>query len=903
MLLFRLLFISIFIADTITLNAQKKGIDTNVLATWPSLTVAKICNSGNYIGYSVLAAGEYKIIVKSTNSDWQREFIHCVPHFTFSNDNKLFIFSKSRDTIGLLDLDKDSINYINQILSQEIFAQGNRSLIAYFIKSFPKELIIRDFSDGTVFKYSNVNRYTVSPNGNVLILQKETAEKDMFDVVYVDLISHQEISIGKYNNINDIFFDKKDKQMAFRTTSVINDSVVPVIRYYVYGSKNAEIIVSPFSAGMQGMSMSPGRHTFSKDGDKFFFYTRKNNLSSDRVNSLYNNADVNIWNYKDDSIKGLQRPALTLAVVNLSRKDTVLRLTQNHDDYFFDLNERNNGNLLLITSNSFGNQSEYKWRQSAIPDLYLVSSADGSRKLIKHHYLSGAKEFSPGCKYVVWYDKEKKNWYTYNIKRMTNTNITKDIKFPLYNDDDHPDFAGPAGIAGWLENENSVLIYDRYDIWKVNLDRNIPPSCLTNGYGRRNNIKLRYFNFNPTTDRSSHLYVIKSIDTLLLSAFNIKTKEGGFFKLIVGSHPVLSKLTMAPKSYYPWRRPEIQGWQKPLVPIKAKDANKYLVSQSSTKEFMNLYVTEDFIKFTQLTNITPQLNYNWYTSELINWKLSNGTASQGVLYKPEDFDKNKKYPVIFYYYEQLSDVLNEFIDPVLSSGQLNISWFASNGYLVFVPDVHYEIGYPGRSAYNTMISAAAFLSKYPWVNKKKMGLQGHSYGGFQTNYIISHTSLFAAAASSSGLSNVISSYGDMSLNGIERHQWFYEERQGRIGASLWKSPELYIENSAVFRTDKVKTPLLLMHNVKDGAVPFTQAAEWYSDLVRARKKVWMLSYNGEGHTIDEQRNQLDYTLRLQQFFDHYLKDKPAPIWMTHGINAESEKADSGLQFDTTGTKP
>ncbi len=292
----------------------------------------------------------------------------------------------------------------------------------------------------------------------------------------------------------------------------------------------------------------------------------------------------------------------------------------------------------------------------------------------------------------------------------------------------------------------------------------------------------------------------------------------------------------------------------------------------------------------------PEQKYNWLTSELYTFKTLDGISELGVLHKPENFDPAKKYPVIVQYYETMSNDLNMYHRPELSSDRINIPWYVSRGYLVFSPDIHYKVGTPGRSAYNSIVGAAYFLKKFRWVDSSKMGIQGHSHGGFETNYVITHTDFFAAAVSAAGPSDCISGYAIPRGDGGSG-QFFFETHQSRIGATLWEVPELYIENSAVFRTDKVNTPVLIMHNKKDGAVDFSQGVEFFTGLRRLGKRAWMLQYDGEVHSISNEAAQLDYTIRMDQFFDHYLKGKPAPKWMTRGIPASMKAIDDGFELD------
>jgi hypothetical protein len=876
------------------LPAQKKSLDYAAISEWPTITSQKISNDGKYLFYTVYTRSNNKLIVKSTTSYWYREF-NGIKDVTFTNNNPLLVFGIGKDSVGVLNLELDSLWYLKDVSSYEL-NKGNYDWLAYQSNSFSNELIVRNLTDGSETHYANISAYSFSPVGNALIIQKETSQKDILSLYYLDLASLQLKNIGKYNGITNIIFDQKGTQFAFLTNRSIKNSLVPVFYHYQFGRDSATLLLSPLSKGMENMSIVERGYCFSQSGDKFFFHIKQQEVQNKIENNRQTTARVKVLNYKDDSIQFIKKSRNFLAVLNLKNRDTVIRLSQHKDITISDPNETNNSDYLLATSNYFGNQAEYKWRKSAIPDLYLISTSDGQRKLLKHSFKGGNCKFSPTGKYLIWYDAQKRHWCTYDIIAMTERIITAKIPTLLYHENDFPDLPRPIGLAGWLEKDSSVLIYDQYDIWKVDPKGMQTPVCITNYYGNKNHIRLKYMNLDRFHDKVFHFQ-----DTLILTAFDTDNKYSGFFELSTGSDPSLRKLIMSPKTYFPGISPNFNGLQRSTFPVKARDTNLYIISQMSSTDFINLYTTTDFSHFKSVSNLVPQQKYNWYTTELVEWKLENGRKERGILYKPEDFDPHKKYPIIFHFYEQNADGIYQFINPSLSNGVINIPWYASNGYLIFVPDIHYEMGYPGQSAYNSVVSAAKYLSKYLWVNSKKMGLQGHSFGGFETNYIISHCSLFAAAATSAGMSNIISEYGRMPT--LERSQWYYEVRQGRIGASLWENPKLYIENSPVFNADKVTTPLFIMHNKNDYNVLFTQGTEWYCNLTRLNKKVWMVSYEDESHTIENYNNQLDYSIRLQQFFDHYLKDAPAPLWMTQGILLQNTTHDDGLGIDGSGTMP
>jgi dipeptidyl aminopeptidase/acylaminoacyl peptidase len=342
------------------------------------------------------------------------------------------------------------------------------------------------------------------------------------------------------------------------------------------------------------------------------------------------------------------------------------------------------------------------------------------------------------------------------------------------------------------------------------------------------------------------------------------------------------------------------------MPLKALDANVYLVRRMRCDESLNLFVTTDFKHYQPVSRNYPERDYNWIKDELVNWKLPNGRISQGILYKPENFDSTKKYPIIFDYYEKRSDELNKYIVPELAGDRINIPFYVSNGYLVFVPDIYYEPGKNGQGVVNAVVSAAKYLSCFSWVDPGKMGLQGHSFGGWETNYLVTHSHTFAAACEAAGPTDHISMYGEVLLGSGEITQDVFEMyNQGSpygIGVTPWTAPERYMENSPVFFVDSITTPLLMMQGRLDEHTPYEQAMELFTDMRRAGKKVWLLDYENGGHGLFG-NDARDYVLRMRQFFDYYLKGALPPVWMTRGVPVSKKGEENGLELDRSGAKP
>ena len=246
------------------------------------------------------------------------------------------------------------------------------------------------------------------------------------------------------------------------------------------------------------------------------------------------------------------------------------------------------------------------------------------------------------------------------------------------------------------------------------------------------------------------------------------------------------------------------------------------------------------------------------------------------------------------FYETGSEELYTHYTMEPSWSWVNYPFYVSRGYVVFVPDIHYSIGLPGESAYNYVCSGVeAVCDLYPNIDRKRIGIDGQSWGGYQTAYLVTRTNMFACAGSGAPVANMSSAFGGIRWESGDSRQAQYEQGQSRIGSNLWEAPELYIKNSPVFHANNCNTPLLIMHNDADGAVPWYQVIEMFMALRRLQKPVWLLQYNGEAHNIRDRKNRKDITIRLQQFFDHYLMGDPMPRWMKEGINPVRKGQDMG----------
>jgi dipeptidyl aminopeptidase/acylaminoacyl peptidase len=369
---------------------------------------------------------------------------------------------------------------------------------------------------------------------------------------------------------------------------------------------------------------------------------------------------------------------------------------------------------------------------------------------------------------------------------------------------------------------------------------------------------------------------------IVVKAFNKATKDAGFFLLNLDKDADPVQLSMTPHKY--------QVFNVNAKPIELISSKAFVVKRENEIELPNYFLTHDFKNFIPLTDVEPQRSWNWMTAELHSFKSLSGRDLKGVLYKPENFDPQKKYPVIVHIYSNMSDDLHKYRPAEWTTDHMNIPWFVSNGYLVFTPDIHYKLGDPAESAFECTEGAAQYLKALPFIDAKCMGLQGQSFGGYETNFIVTQSSSFAAAMASSGPTDIISGYNSDA-------QGFIETGQVAMFSTLWERPDLYIKNSPVFYVHRVQTPLLMMNNKADFRVVYSQGIEFFDGLRRLGKRVWLLQYDNGTHVVTPGSNDaLQHTIRITQFFDHYLKDSACPRWMLYGIPPEMKGYEDGLEL-------
>jgi dipeptidyl aminopeptidase/acylaminoacyl peptidase len=885
----------------------KPVIDTSSYS-WPMVNGSGISNNGKYCYYFTSTdaysnQGQLTLTDQNGSSILKLDKIN-LRSASFSKRSEDLIFMNINDSIGIINVRSKKINYISDAKDYRLIEDTINSYCLIEKKSITQQILIRDLYNNSSLTFDSISSYSLSPTKMELIFSKVQSLSGRF----LSCLSKVNLRFGtsellwKGSDIYKPVFSTDGEKIAFFGRRLLTDS----LKLFVLdrNNKSEKNISIQFDGSL---TIDTNVLNFSPNDSGLFFNLRKNG----NVDYEDMKASVEVWSYSK-----LFLPTQFLEEISsdyISNKEL-------HAFYSLQSNKSillDTGDIHLITGVGgikyviavSKNYPDKFYKKSLRPSFYLINLKTGKRTKFLNEASYGSVLLSPNEKYVVWFSTDNLSYFCYNVNRNQVFNLSKEIKTFLYDDQELKNGRkNPFGIAGWCNEGNSIIIYDRYDAWLIDLSGQHRPINITQGTGSKDKIVFGLISKNESKDIAH--YDLSSGD-FLLSAFETKTKKSGYYKLTIGARLKLQKLGLYNEAHYISKsntcyRIGRTGFEEfasaSLKPTKALDSNVWLVEKMSAVSSPNYFVTNDFQNFSEISNIHPERNINWITSELLTWSFDSKKTIQGIIYKPQNFDSSRKYPCIITYYEKRSDELNKFLRPNFSDSRIDIPTFVSNGYVVFVPDLLFEQAHNGKSAVKIIASCKVLLSKFNFIDHSKIGLQGHSFGGWTTNYLVTHLNGFKAACEASGVSDQVSGYGQL-VGGTNSRQELYEvSSQGSaygIGVTPWTKPDLYIENSPIFFIDKIKTPLLMMHGENDQSVPFAQALEFFLALRRAAKPSWLLQYIDAGHTLNG-LSAKDYSIRVQEFFDHYLKGAPAPLWMTHGIPAKLKQIITGYNLDPSG---
>lgn len=575
-------------------------------------------------------------------------------------------------------------------------------------------------------------------------------------------------------------------------------------------------------------------------------------------------AGVDVWHWRDVEVMPLQKRRMSadrqrsrLAVWTISTTNVVPLASSHVEDVrVLDVQPR----ALVVDRAPYAMDSSFGRRAA---DVALVDLTSGARTRVKDRIEDQYLQASPDGRFLLYLFDDQ--YWVYDISAGIHSNLTKGIAttFTDRQSDATVKQKPPYGVAGWTSDSASVLLYDHFDVWEVPTS-GAPASRLSDGAADQ--VRYRYVRLDADErfiDRSKPIY---------FSLFGEWTKRSGYARL----DPAAAS------------RPERMVWFDKRIDrlTKARQADVYAYVTQAFDDSPDYFVTSAALaNGRRVTTTNPfQEKYGWGRAELVEYKSARGERLQGVLHYPADYEAGKRYPMVVYMYEQLSDGLHAYSSPS-DRAPYNAAVFTSQGYFFFQPDIVFRPRDPGVSVVDCVVPAVRSVLQKGAVDPARVGIVGHSWGGFDTVFLATHTTLFAAAVAGAPITNLVSNYGN--------HHWsqgiaetdHIETGQQRMEVPLWEDLQAYIRNSAVFGIHSMKTPLLVAFGENDGTVHWHQGVELYNIARRAAKPVVMLAYAGEDHGLRRRPNQLDYQRRILEWFGHYLKAEPSKDWIDRGVSA------------------
>lgn len=733
-------------------------------------------------------------------------------------------------------------------------------------------MVIRNLVTGVESRVENVSGYVVDPRGT-WVAYALAATPDSGNGVFVrTLATGATVPVlrgaGRYRGLS---VDSLGRQLAFVSDHDDQAAHAPALSLYrvVVGGApvqglSATRIVAAGAFGRDTL-ISPDSITFSHDGSLLSFGVAPQIPDSIPADSLADKAVYDLWNYKEPRLQPEQK----------------LRASADRKRAFLTVFHTDNGRVVRVGDDStptgqigrdgkfalLRDESRYApadmWGEGAI-DAVVVDLATGKKQTVARR-LPSPPRLSDAGRYVVWFDST--GWFSRSLASGRTVRVNERIPHARFDQEswDTPSPAAPWGLAGWTRGDARMLVYDRYDIWSLDPTGVAAPVLMTDSAGARNHVVLRL----ALQGRGQTDVPLDPSAPVLLSGVNDDTRASGFYRTTLDHRRAPEQIVMADAQY---GRPEL-----------SRDSSEYLVTRETVSEFPDLYVGKSLASMQRITDANPQRSeYRWPSVELVHWTSDDGTPLRGLLYRPDGFDPAHKYPMIVYYYERLSDQLNKYPVPA-GRNVVNPAVYASRGYLVFFPDIAYTTGYPGMSAVKSIVPGVKSLVARGFVNTSAIGCAGQSWGGYQGAFMVTQTTMFRACFVGAPVANMTSAYGGVRWESGRSRQSQYEHTQSRIGGSLWQYRDRYIENSPLFYADRIETPLLIMSNDADGAVPWYQGIEFFNALKRLGKEAYLVDYNGDAHNPVKDANKKDIDHKMQQFFAHHLLGAPAPEWMTKGI--------------------
>jgi dipeptidyl aminopeptidase/acylaminoacyl peptidase len=901
---------------------QKKTMTPEVYKIWNRISDKSLSNDGLWTLYTVHPEkGNKRLYINNNQDGKQHNFPRASkPEFDYNSETVVFLTQPDYDTQRDLKrtktpekkLPKDTLSMWHLKTSQLVTVPNVKSFelpekwgkfVAYLLepdistpdsllqmkresKEDGSKLILQNLATSQKDTLHYVTDYVFAEEGKGIAAFSKGTDDSVEKGVYVydfDTKKWQNI-FSESESVSQLSWSKDAQFLAFISEEKASKDGIKDNDLVLYEQGKEGIVIADSNADFLADNHMISHHEsilFSEDNRRMVFGIKPHPLLQDT--SLLDDEIVNVevWTYSDDILYTRNEENLEddkkrsfEVLYDLSNKTFSTINDSEYEQVIFDENMTND---FAIGIERTAYERYVMWEGTSYFDGYRMDLKSGQKTKFTSKE-QGSVRLSPKGNYAIWYNNVDSVYYSYDVIGDKKYQLTSNSIGTFYDEEnDRPMPPRSYGIAGFSQDEKHVFIYDRYDIWKVSLNNQNPPEQLTSG--RENQIEYRII------DLDQEETAIDLEDHFWIRSFNDKDKSSGYHTLGLESND-LTSLFSGPYEFS-------------NRPIKAKDADVLITTKESFDIFPDLILTNSQLEdMNVISNANPQQkDYNWGQVKMHSWKTYDEKDGTGLIFFPEGFDRNKKYPLLVNFYERSSDRLHRHRAPYAHRSTINYTYYLSKGFVIFNPDVYYREGEPGQSCYDAVVPGVESLIAEGYIDEENIGVQGHSWGGYQIADMLTKTDIFKCAESGAPVVNMVSAYGGIRWGSGRSRMFQYERTQSRLGATLWERPDLYLKNSPIFDMDKMNTPVLILHNDKDGAVPWYQGIEYFNALRRLGKPAWFLNYNDEPHWPVKWQNKLDFNIRMEQFFDHYLLGKPMPIWMREGVSPMQKGIEQGLELE------
>ncbi|SHL43263.1 S9 family peptidase [Flavobacterium chilense] len=847
---------------------QKKHLSENEYYKWGDLRVTTVSGTGSWVSYKMSYENNTDtLFVKSTVGN---------KIYSFPNGNNgiflnadIFTCMMPDQKLYIVDLNSGTKVKVNDVSRFEVAYNGKYIITLNQTYGLKSNMQIRDENGEILDHINGVSEYILNSKADALVYSSEVSGNQNVGLIDLKKYARHTVISAKQHRFHMLTWQNNGDAIAFFNET---DSITKNNKLYLYQlskRKILQLIQHDFKEIAELNLVKDLGLKISDDGSKVFFGIKKRELSS----SVKEN-EVEIWNGNAPFVYPLEKKignfqdSSKLAVWFLE-SNSCLPISSNELPYVKLTGKQD----YALLSNPKSYAPHYK--QDGDVDYYITNLRDNTLSFFLKQQPTDHNDliFSPLTNQIAYYRDD--NWWLYNPDKNKRVNLTSGIEtvWDSRNDALMPPIS-PYNCPGWSSDGKYLLLYDTYDLWIADLTQN---TCRRITHGREKNIVFRISQF-----EFSNIFSAK-YDGKSTAVFDL-SKD-----LILEATDKDDCST----GYFIWNA---RKGEKPLAfndsainqVRRSKNGYYFFIEQKFDKSPVLLFKPNKSAKSTEVFASNPQQEqYNWGKSELIHYTNKKGQELKGVLLYPSDYDKEKKYPMVVYIYQTKSVTLHEYTNPSQYSEEgFNPTNYTLNGYFVLLPDIVYELGDPGPSATDCVVAAVKKVIDFGFVDPEKIGLIGHSFGAYEANFIITQTDIFAAAISGAGISDTVLWYFSMGKDLEIPQAWRLENQQLRMGKSFYEDQQSYFRNSPLMNAENIKTPLLQWTGKEDTNICWEQSEAFYIALRRLGKEHMMLVYPDESHAIYKKDNQKDLTIRIQQWFNHYLKKRPSASWISVGTKAQ-----------------